>query len=158
MQKLAILCLIPCALLLGLSCLSFGSTFGIASMSAKSSASCSLSQGRILFIKVSIPGSDSFAFTPETRFFDFPIGYHSTWSQMGEPMTDNFQSAAFAIPGFVTIPALAATSILLLRSATRSKTAESSLACTECGYDLRGGHDRCPECGLKTPNGQRKFR
>jgi hypothetical protein len=40
--------------------------------------------------------------------------------------------------------------LLIRRRARRSRIAKN--LCGQCGYDLRGGHDRCPECGTPVPN------
>ena len=33
----------------------------------------------------------------------------------------------------------------------RSIRRRSQLRCEQCGYDVRAGHDRCPECGHSLP-------
>jgi hypothetical protein len=48
---------------------------------------------------------------------------------------------------------LPAASFLLVRRARRRRRAArlATSICISCGYDLRGGHARCPECGTIVP-------
>lgn len=47
-----------------------------------------------------------------------------------------FMVGVLALPGAQTIARI-----------TRARRRRGSGRCTACGYDLRGGHERCPECG-----------
>jgi hypothetical protein len=51
---------------------------------------------------------------------------------------------------------LPAASFLFVRRARRRRRAArlASSVCIRCGYDLRGGHARCPECGTIVPRGK----
>jgi hypothetical protein len=60
-----------------------------------------------------------------------------------------------AVGFFIGLPALLVGAIyLIVRSFHRSSEPDAE-PCESCGYDLRGGHLKCPECGQPTRQAQR---
>jgi hypothetical protein len=51
----------------------------------------------------------------------------------------------FIVPMLAMLPA--ARLFVLIRNARRRRRRLRANQCLACGYDLRGGHERCPECG-----------
>jgi hypothetical protein len=43
--------------------------------------------------------------------------------------------------------------VLVVRPVARRRMRERMGLCVQCGYDLRGSPDRCPECGGINPSG-----
>ncbi|MCL2641683.1 MAG: hypothetical protein FWD53_12615 [Phycisphaerales bacterium] len=59
-------------------------------------------------------------------------------------------------PYIILVPVLAISSAIFffaypLRIALLQRRRHQQGLCVTCGYDLRGGHSRCPECGSATP-------
>jgi hypothetical protein len=57
------------------------------------------------------------------------------------------QSIEFSIPFWALVTAVLLFIALLNRPALRLRPDAHRTLCRQCGYDLRAGHDRCPECG-----------
>ncbi len=55
-----------------------------------------------------------------------------------------------SVPYWAICLALALPLFVRARAIIRVKTARRRGACAVCGYDLRAGHERCPECGTLT--------
>lgn len=75
------------------------------------------------------------------------------WSYFGGPVVLNARAGGpvgggFVVPHWVIC---AVWSVLLGRSVIRlhneRQRARAPTTCRTCGYDLRSGHERCPECG-----------
>src|SRR5262245_34769793 len=59
--------------------------------------------------------------------------------------------ATLSVPYWLLLAALSPVAIWFTRSACRRRRFGPGL-CDGCGYDLRSGHARCPECGKRTAN------
>jgi hypothetical protein len=51
------------------------------------------------------------------------------------------------LPGWFVALTLGAGGFVLSRKPLRLRRAERDGLCMQCGYDLRGSPERCPECG-----------
>lgn len=67
--------------------------------------------------------------------------HHSDWS-----------SDLIVIPiGWIGTAVLGGPIVILIYRAARTARRKAADLCAQCGYDLRGGTLRCPECGMPNP-------
>jgi len=84
---------------------------------------------------------------------DYSFSYHYWHSGPPQlPVGEYFYNFQAVIPDWSIVLA----SALLpawwgVRRLRRRRIPGAPPVCSRCGYDLRGGHDRCPECGEPTP-------
>jgi hypothetical protein len=64
---------------------------------------------------------------------------------------DDRLRAAIGPVVLIVVMLVAIPAVMLWRLARQHQEGRRVGLCRSCGYDLRGGHDRCPECGANVP-------
>ena len=76
------------------------------------------------------------------------VGFVVRKQDMGKSPAPVFRSWELRAPSWFAMIVLAILPAVAGFVGRRERQRERTGKCTYCGYDLRGSHDRCPECGM----------
>jgi hypothetical protein len=90
---------------------------------------------------------------PGLKLISSPNLIRANWGSM-KPVAGSGAYRSITVPGWLLPAALllipVARLIQKIRGVRRRRRRRRMQQCLDCGYDLRSGHERCPECGAAT--------
>lgn len=85
---------------------------------------------------------------PRADEVQFDEGYHGgQWIGIGYYQSNNPTVAYLLLPLWVIWAFPSVPIAISLSKRLKGRVRQTANRCVNCGYDLRGGSDRCPECG-----------
>ena len=84
------------------------------------------------------------SYRQEHRWIVLNTGYRLITRQPGARYAGQYH--LIVVSPLVLLPVCVFCMFFVMRTAVR-RTHVDAKHCVKCGYDLRGGHERCPECG-----------